>query len=245
MRATQLEALLEGYGIEIRNDLVVDPSQQLPFYDLSSVYLTDFAQHPVTTGLEGLAVLLPITRSVAAAESAGDATDGLEVTPLIETSSEGWGETALEQLLAGDPIDVDEADTSGPVSVALAASAAAPPSQPPASAPDAAGASSEASSDGDGQTAAGPPEQRLVIIGDSDFLADGHVANAGNLTLAVNTFLWLTEREASLGIPPRSMTASSLYLSAGQLAAVAWTVFIIMPGLVIIIGVIVWRRRRH
>ncbi len=248
MRATQLEALLAGYGIEVRNDLVVDPSQQLPFYDLSSVYLTDFTSHPVTTGLEGLAVLLPITRSVAAAAGDEGSDSDLQITPLVETSAQGWGETGLDQVLAGEPIDLDGGDASGPVSVAVAASRSDTSSDSASgssSEDDGSGRSSDTAHGDDADTDNRASDLRLVVIGDSDFLADGHVANAGNMTLAVNAFLWLTEREAALGIPPRSMSASNLYLSAGQLAAVAWTVFIIMPGLVVIIGVVVWRRRRH
>ena len=238
MRTTGMEAFLAGYGIDVRNDLVVDPSQQLPFYDLSSVYLTDVTSHPVTTGLEGLAVLLPIARSVAQLETESTDADvgALDLTTLVETSANGWGETSLDQLLAGEPIELDERDTTGPVGVALAAAAPDDGQEDPAVAgPEHDGAAASANSDG----------LRMVVVGDSDFIADDHVANAGNLTLAVNAFLWLTEREAALGIPPRSMTASNLYLTSGQLAAVAWIVFIIMPGMVVVVGVLVWRRRRH
>ncbi len=46
MRTTRLEALLEEWGVTVRDDLVVDPSRRLPFFDLSAVYLHG---HPSAT----------------------------------------------------------------------------------------------------------------------------------------------------------------------------------------------------
>ncbi len=66
MRPTRLEALLAERGVLVHDDLVVDPSRRLPFYDLSAVYLEDFPSHPITQGLEGLAVLFTVARSLAA-----------------------------------------------------------------------------------------------------------------------------------------------------------------------------------
>ena len=48
MRPTRLEEMLAERGVVVGDDLVVDPSRRLPFYDLSAVYLEDFPSHPVT-----------------------------------------------------------------------------------------------------------------------------------------------------------------------------------------------------
>ena len=120
MRQTRLEAFLAERGVMVNDDLVVDPSRKLPFFDLSAVYLTDFAQHPVTTGLEGIAVLFTVTRSLI--------TDSDDARVLVETSADGWGETDLGMLLRGEPVVFDGGiDTEGPVAAAVVVESAAAP----------------------------------------------------------------------------------------------------------------------
>ena len=137
----------------------------------------------------------------------------------------------MGQLLAGDPVDPGEEDSPGPVSVAVAVEPRGP--EPP---PAGEGAEIE------------PPEEpkaRLVVFGDSDFLSDTEIANAGNLVLAVNAFNWLAAQEHALGIPPRAVDQSGLYLSAGEMNAVLLVTLAVIPGLAVVAGILVWRRRRH
>lgn len=223
MQQTRLEPMLEAHGVEVHDDLVVDPSRKLPFFDLSAVYLEQFSPHPVTRGLEGVAVLFPVTRSVS--PSTGE---GFTAQRLVETSAEGWGETNLGQLLRGEPVDKDEQDLAGPVAVAVAVQAAAADG-PDEDAPE--------SDPADGL--------RLLAFGDSDFLADDSIANAGNLTLALNAFNWLVQREEAIGIPPRQVERVSLFLSREQLTVVFLLTVVAMPGAAIVAGIVVWRRRRH
>jgi len=216
MGATRLEGLLGTWGVKVNDDLVVDPSRRLPFFDLSAVYLQDFRPHPVTTGMEGLAVLFPVTRSLAA-----ESGDGHTATDLVMTSSDGWGETDLKALLAGQPVKKDDSDVQGPVAVAVASQGSstegAPPSNP----------------------------FRLVAFGDSDFLTDAQIANAGNQTLALNAFNWLAARNEALGIAPHDVEQVNLFLDAGQMTSILLICLLAMPGAAILAGVLVWRRRRH
>jgi len=232
MRSTRLEDLLERFGAKVADDLVIDPTRRLPFFDLSAVYLSDFRSHPVTRSLEGMAVLLPVTRSVEAVEG-----DGFDSRVLVETSSEGRGETDLFALATGAAVEEDEADLAGPVAVAVAVEGSADAAPSPFA--------GETPTDADQQDG-GPLEGfRLVVFGDSDFLTDGQVSNAGNLVLALNAFKWLAQREESLGIPPRQVEQVSLYLSQDQLGTILLVTLVVMPGAAIVLGIIAWRRRRH
>ena len=225
MRSTRLEKLLMDWDVEVRGDLVIDPSKQLPFYDLSAVYLDVYGDHPVTQGMEGLAVLFLVTRSVAPVEEPAH-----DVTVLVETSAEGWGETNMVQLLKGEPVDPGEGDTQGPIAVAVAVEEQLLDD-----------------ADEDEQEGAEVPAQgaRLVVFGDSDFMSDTEISNAGNLVLAVNAFNWLASQEHALGIPPRAVDQTSMYLSGGQMQAILLITLVILPGAAIVAGVLIWRRRRH
>jgi hypothetical protein len=222
MRPTRLEGLLAGRGIEIGEDLVVDPSRKLPFYDLSAVYLTDFSPHPITQGLEGIAVLFTVTRSVIPVE------DGVAVR-IIETSAEGWGETNLNQLLKGEPVSMERDDTPGPVAVGVALEETV--------------VTEDQDSDDDSATDA--TDYRMVVFGDSDFLSDFEISNAGNLILAMNAINWLVEREHAIGIAPRDVEQVNLFLSQQQMRTILIITLLAMPGAAILFGILVWRRRRH
>ena len=222
MRATRLEDFLAKHGIRVNDDLAVDPSRKLPFYDLSAVYLTDFPVHPVTRGLEGVAVLFSVARSLT--------TEG-EAAPvvIVETSAEGWGERNLGQLLAGKPVTRDDDDTPGPAALGVVVEE---------------GPVTEGLASDDAPVAV-PPGFRIVVYGDSDFMADYEISNAGNLILALNTINWLAAREQSLGIPPRDVEQVSLFLSQQQMRTILLITLLAMPGAAIVLGILVWRRRRH
>ena len=218
MRWTRLEALLAGRGVIVHDDLVVDPSRRLPFYDLSAVYLEDFGNHPITQGLEGFAVLFTVARSLEA--------DGGSATVLVQTSNEGWGEANLGMLLRGEPVAVDEDDHPGPAAVGVAVERLT-------------AAADEVSDE------AGDDESYRLVFGDSDFLTDLDIANAGNAVLATNAFDWLVAREDLVGIPPRDVEQVSVFLTRQQMRNLGLLVLIAMPGTAILAGILVWRRRRH
>jgi ABC-type uncharacterized transport system involved in gliding motility auxiliary subunit len=218
MRPTRLEAMLAARGVFVHDDLVIDPSRRLPFYDLSAVYLEDFPAHPVTEGLEGFAVLLTVARSLSI--------EGGEGRVLVRTSGDGWGETDLAMLLRGEPVALDDTDNQPPAAVAVAVEA-------------------QVASPGEEAESEDPAEYRLVVFGDSDFMTDLDISNAGNAILASNAFNWLAARDAMVGIPPRDVEQVSLFLTQQQMRNLLLLVLVAMPGAAILAGILVWRRRRH
>ena len=225
MRETRLEAFLANRGVMVNNDLVVDPSRKLPYFDLSAVYLTDFADHPVTTGLDGIAVLFTVTRSLLP--------DSDDARVLVETTVDGWGETDLGMLLRGEPVVFDEGfDTLGPVAVAAVVESALATGPVDVGDPAVEEAPSEEHS-------------RLAVFGDSDFLTDVDIVNAGNEILAMNTLNWLAARDHSMGIPPHDVEKMSLFIGQQEMRIILVVVLLVMPGAAIAMGILVWRRRKH
>jgi ABC-type uncharacterized transport system involved in gliding motility auxiliary subunit len=211
-RPAGLADLLKSFGVEVQNDLVIDPARRLPFFDLSAVYVTDFRSHPVVNGLQGVAVLLPVARSVTTVSAPGATS-----TILLTTSDKGWGEIDLAGILAQKPVSKDAGDIPGPVSLGVAAQS-------------------------DKDKANG---WRLVVFGNSAFLTNGQIANAGNATLGLNAVDWLARQEQALGIPPRAPEQVQLFLSAAQMRNVFLISLVGLPGLAIVLGVAVWWRRRR
>jgi ABC-type uncharacterized transport system involved in gliding motility auxiliary subunit len=232
-RPTGLADLLEDHGVRIRDDLVVDPSRGIQGWDASTLYLSDFGDHAVTKGLDGIAVLYQYARSLATVDA-----DGRTVTTLVETSADGWGETDLVPLTTKGELVKGDDDVAGPVAIAMAVDEGGSDSAMPGDGPE---SGDDAATSDDAATNAA----RLVVVGDSDFLTDSIIGNLGNLTFALNAFNWLGAQEEALGIPPREMDQMNLYLTSQQLTAILVIVLLLMPGAAIVLGIVVWRRRRR
>ena len=86
---------------------------------------------------------------------------------------------------------------------------------------------------------------RLVVVGDSDFVVNAQLHNAGNGDLFMGAVHWLIEQEQLIGIGPKSVEAIKLHLTEGQLAVVFWTSFLGLPSLCGILGVLMWWLRRQ
>ena len=88
-------------------------------------------------------------------------------------------------------------------------------------------------------------QQRIVVIGDGDFLSNTYLGNGANLELGLNMFNWLTVDEVPILIPPRIAPDPNLTLSAGALALIAAVFLIGLPVTLIASGWLIWFRRRR
>jgi hypothetical protein len=241
--STGLEEWLLGYGVDAGDNVVVDPSNPLPFFGAETLYATRYpAEHPVTRSVRQANV--PVLVSLARSVGTGDVPEDLAASVLLETSSEGWGETDLEDV-ARSPQDL-----AGPVPLGVVVEGPEPDG--PAAGEDAGGFGIEAEEAGAAPRAAGGGEPapgtglRLVVFGDSTFATDqllgASVANAALLADALN---WLVEREAALGIPPKRPEQVRLTLTGSQLRWTWVLALLALPGLAVVAGVFVHFRRRR
>ncbi|MCP4873532.1 MAG: GldG family protein [Proteobacteria bacterium] len=104
---TGLEGALLTWGLELRDDLVLDPMMSRLGGDPAAPIADTFGFHEITSGFD-LPVVFVTARSVAENNTLPE-----QVTTfaLAKTGDEAWGETNLES----EEIDFDEADFEGPV----------------------------------------------------------------------------------------------------------------------------------
>jgi ABC-type uncharacterized transport system involved in gliding motility auxiliary subunit len=214
---TGLEGWLAGYGVKLGEDLVVDPSNVLPSYSAQVFFANEYdGSHPITKPLaqSKVPVLLNLARSVAK----GTAVPGDQVTELLRTSAEGWGETDLAHL---EKVGKDAKDLQGPAPLGVAVER-----QPTA-----------------GQN---QKKMRMVVFGDSDFATNQLVqGNPANAVLLANSLNWLAERESLLTIPPKKAEQVHLSLTRPQLRSLYGLVCVVLPLLAATCGVLVYVRRRR
>ena len=91
---------------------------------------------------------------------------------------------------------------------------------------------------------AAKPETRVVVIGDSDFAANGGLGIQGNRDLFMNTLGWLSQQENLISIRPKEADDRRITLTAVQQQWITITSLLLIPGLVFGSGIYTWWRRR-
>jgi ABC-type uncharacterized transport system involved in gliding motility auxiliary subunit len=263
---TGFEEWLRGWGIEVGDDVVLDPVNNLPLYQADTFYVASYGSHPVTQALErnDLPAILSVARSVAArhdadsgdtADAVGDEEDGETADDdaaeggeeLLFTSSDAWAERDLVDTTARP--ELDETDLAGPVPLGVVVERRLETA-------DEAGETQAGEEDGgEAAAAAGgeetepgpePKKLRLVVYGDSDLATNRMVrVNVGNQVLVFDTLNWLMERESLLGIPAKEPEQVRLAMTPAEVRWVWILSVLVLPGAAILLGVWIYFQRRR
>jgi ABC-type uncharacterized transport system len=86
---------------------------------------------------------------------------------------------------------------------------------------------------------------RIIAVGDSLFLSNLMIDSGDNRLFAANALNWLLDRAQLMqGIAPQQITEYKILMTKSQFRTVEWVVLAGMPGGVLLLGGIVWLRRR-
>jgi ABC-type uncharacterized transport system involved in gliding motility auxiliary subunit len=225
---TNLIALAHDWGVQVGNNVVVDVSGmgRLIATDASVPVAANYPSHPITQRFTFLTAF-PLARE---ASPISGGVNGHIAQPFVETSPRSWAETDIKGLLTSGEVALDESkgDKKGPVAIASAVSAAATPAATPKPR----------------EADAPKPETRVVVMGDSDFAANGGLGIQGNRDLFMNTVGWLSQQENLISIRPKEADDRRITLTATQQSNITWLSLLLIPGFVFATGVFTWWRRR-
>ncbi len=140
---------------------------------------------------------------------------GVVHTTLAETSEQSWGETDLANLARGISFDPNT-DSRGPCVLGVSAE----------------------------KDTAGGAKARLVVYGNARVATDRWLQTGSNLEFVVNAVNWLTEDEQLISIRPRPAESRSMFIPPTEGTLVVLGTVIGMPLAVLLVGGIVWLRRR-
>jgi ABC-type uncharacterized transport system involved in gliding motility auxiliary subunit len=142
---------------------------------------------------------------------------GASLVELVLTSQQSWAETSLDGIADGSAqIQFDEGqDVPGPVSLAVVAENL-------------------------------ENQARLAVYGDSDFAIDVNFPAYANGDLMVNTVDWAVGQEDLISLTPKNQTPRMLVPPQQTILNLIFLgTVIILPGLALLGGVIVFMRRRR
>ena len=223
----QIDALVKEWGINATSSVVIDASGLTKIATIP-VAAPPYPDHAITSRFQ-LITMFPVARAVVPAMGApADRT----AQSFVQTAQRAWAEANLASLDPPDKLtmDPDTGDLAGPVS--MAAAVAVPAQADPAA----------AKKEGEAQR---PPETRVAVIGDSEFVANAYLGIEGNRDLFLNTVNWLAQQESLIAIRPKEASDRRLTMTANHMLGVLWMSLVIVPVLVIGAGVFTWWRRRE
>ena len=206
-----------GYlGITFRNGMVVDAGTRRFGIDDPGIAVLTSEDYPDHALLEQFSFSTVFPRVTSVIASAATA-ENWDLAPLLRTGRQSWQE-------AGPPegsLKLDAAaDTPGPLDLAVAL-----------------------------ERNLGPvnqsTRQRIIVVGDGDFLSNTYLANSGNLELSLRFINWLSRDDAFINIP--TSRAPDHSFEAGPVASgiIGLGFLVIVPAGLLLTGmVITWRRRR-
>ena len=228
--------LEKRFGIVVGSDMVVTKEQERiwqvelrnddkPFANVDDGFMAFRGsynkEHAITRGFDQV-MLLQMARSAARAKVLPD---DVAATELLRSTPDFWGETDLTTLKEKGTAVKQPEELAGPVPLAVAA------------------VRRSKMLDETGQ----PLSSRVVVVGDSDFAANGQLTAAelpGHLNFLLNTIAWLGERQDLIAIRPSGKTDPPLILSKGEERAVVWISTLLTLQLVVGAGLVVYVLRR-
>ncbi len=209
-----MESVADQLGISVTPGVIVDPTTQL------------FSIGDPTFAIVGDYGMHPVTRDFdvltiypGAVALRFDEQNNWQGEPFLITAPRSWSEVGE---IAGE-ISFDELnEVSGPLNIAMSLTREI------------------ASPGNDGVDI----KQRVVVVGDSDFLSNAYVGNGGNLDMGMSMVNWLSHDDQLINIPAKISQDKSLDLTESQLAWVAVVFLFVLPIGFLSAGVWVWLRRR-
>ncbi len=224
---TNLVALAHDWAIDVGDAIIVDISGmgRLLGTDETVPVAVSYPSHPIVQDMN-LLTAFPLARPVT------PVTGGVNTRfaqSFVETSPKSWAETDLKTMLTGGKIAFDEkkGDKRGPISIAAAVSAPA-----------------ETQAPGDKKADTAKPESRVVVFGDSDFVANFALGIRGNGDLFMNAANWVSQQENLISIRPKEADDRRVTMTASQQMRVLILALFILPLAILGGGVLSWWRRR-
>lgn len=86
--------------------------------------------------------------------------------------------------------------------------------------------------------------QRIVVMGDGDFISNAYLGNQGNQNMGENIINWLTHDDNFIDIPARTAPGSKLVVDQSMMIILGASYLLVIPVILAGSGVFIWLRRR-
>ena len=222
-----LEGLAEALGLVLEGGTIVDPATALFGIDHPAMApVTSYGPEIPVAGSRFITVF-PHARAIKL-----NPKEGWRGAPILSVGSQAWAETGkLEGEIAYD----QGKDLKGPLDIGVRLTRERPAREKSAETPRTA----------TDKNAKETGEQRVIVLGDGDFLSNSYLGNSGNLDLGLRIINWLATDDILVDVPAHRSVDTKLDLTDTESAIIGFGFLFLMPALLGGIGFYVWLRRRR
>jgi ABC-type uncharacterized transport system involved in gliding motility auxiliary subunit len=216
-QTASLSSLAEHLGIAFVPGTVMDPnSSLLGLDDPRFVLISDYANHPVGVATSSVTLMAD---ALAIETSQTEQQSDWQYLKLMRSQPDTWVESSAisQSNLPQQRYDAGE-DMPGPLALAQILTRSHP--------------------DKDRQ-------QRVAVVGDSDFISNSHIGNAANLELSMALANWLAEDDKLIEIPVKTSIGTQLELDKTQSIIIGFGFLLVIPLILMASGLGIWWRRRR
>ncbi len=213
-----LDKLATSLGLQLQSGIIIDNDAELR--------KTLNIQHPgiipvtayfphIITRTIRYNTLFPLARGISPLTN-DNTINNWQAEALFSSGAKSWSETGgLQEEMA---FNSSEGDVAGPVTIAVALHR-------------------------ERHEHAG--SQRIVVIGDSDFLSDAYIGAGANLNLGLNIFNWLIGDDDFISVETKPAADTKLTLNDTQLIFIGFGFLLVIPLLLLVAGFRIWYVRKN
>ncbi len=211
--------LFFDWGVLVEDTVVIDKGADFRVQG-GDLIIRRFAKHPITQLLIDyqITTLFGQPRTIRI-DPTSISDSRLQTYHLIGTSEQSWAER--DYRTQNPPVFDEQRDQKGPVSIATV--------------------STRSSGIELGITI---PGGRMIVFGNSDFIANNRLQAFGNQTLFINSINWVLDRNNLLNIPTRKLESYQIVISERDLRRMLYY-FSLVPAAFASLGFLVYIIRRH
>ena len=213
-----LSELASILNINFIDGIVVDNNinlrKTLGIQHPAMIPVLDYYPHAITKNLS-YNTLFPISRGISIADGSK-----WEKSIIAQSMPQSWSES--KDLVDGIVFDSSSGDIAGPLPIVIALERKL-----------------------DSNTAkVDKLSQRIIIAGDSDFLANNYIGVGANLTLGLSIIDWLNGDDDLINIEIKNAPDTKLLLDDTEIMIIGFGFFILLPAGLLFTGLFIWFIRR-
>ena len=227
-----LDKIATSFGLQLQDGIIIDNNtelrQTLGIEHPAIIPVTEYFPHIITNTIR-YNTLFPLARGISPLSN-DNTVNNWQAEALFNSTGKSWSEAGgLKEEMV---FNTSEGDVAGPVTMAVALH------RPRSSRIDGVQAGQH-----DDATASG--SQRMVVVGDSDFLSDTYIGAGANLNLGLNIFNWLIGDDDFISVEVKPAADTKLILDETQLVIIGFGFFLIIPIVLLVIGFRIWYVRKN
>ncbi len=216
-----LEPLADQLSIDIPSGVIIDFAGSLVGIEDPTIVLNTpslYPDHAITKAFN-LTTFFPTTASIQIKEQKRDMAQWNK-SSLLMSADHTWLETGV---LEGKIEYNKDSDKVGPLDI---------------------GISLEKTIDAESDQASSSNQQRIVVVGDGDFLSNAYVGNSGNLGLGVRLINWLSNDDDFINIPVKTVNDAHIEFPSYASWIIGFGFILVLPLLFLGAGLFIWWRRK-